>query len=46
MKANGTHISIMDIDGNLEGTNPDSGMFDKYEQALENCLVEALKLIK
>lgn len=45
-KTNGTHISIMNIDGNVEGTNPDSGVFDTYEESLENGLFEALKLIK
>ena len=45
-KTNGTHISIMDIDGDVEGTEPESGMFKSYEEALEAGLQEALKLIK
>ena len=44
-KTNGTHISIMDIDGDVEGTEPESGMFKSYEEALEKGLQEALKLI-
>jgi hypothetical protein len=45
-KTNGTHISIMDIDGDVKGTNLNSGMFNIYEEALEIGLQEALKLIK
>ena len=44
-KTNGTHISIMDIDGNVKGTEPESGMFKTYEDALEEGLQEALKAI-
>lgn len=45
-KTSGTHVSIMDIDGDIKGTEPESGMFKTYEQALEAGLFEALKLIK
>lgn len=45
-KTNGTHICIMDIDGNVEGVEPDLGMFTTYEMALENGLQKALKMIK
>lgn len=45
-KTNGTHISIMNIDGNISGTIPDSGMFSSFEEALELGLQEALKLIE
>lgn len=44
-KTNGTHIAIMDIDGDIEGVDPSSGMFDSFEKALEAGLYEALKLI-
>jgi len=44
-KTNGTHICIMDIDGGIEGTQPESGMFRTYEQALEDGLLTALKII-
>lgn len=45
-KVDGTHISIMDIDDDIEGTQPESGMFKIYEEALEAGLKEALKLIE
>jgi hypothetical protein len=41
----GTHISVMDMDGGVEGTEPESGMFKSYEEALERGLQEALKLV-
>lgn len=44
-KTNGTHISIMDINGQVEGTEPESGMFSSYEKALEEGLKQALNLI-
>ena len=44
-KTNGTHISIMNIDGNVKGVNLDSGMFNSYEEALEDGLLEALKIL-
>lgn len=45
-RTNGTHISIMDIDGDIKGTNPESGMFSTYEEALEEGLYQSLLLIK
>ena len=45
-KTNGTHISIMDIDGNVTGTNPESGMFATYEQALEAGIIECIRILK
>jgi hypothetical protein len=42
----GTHIAILDINGQVEDTNPDSGMFSTYELALEKGLQEALKMLK
>ena len=44
-KTSGTHISIMDIDGNVKGVNLDSGMFNSYEEALEDGLLKALKIL-
>ena len=45
-KTNGTSIACMDIDGDVEGTEPESGMFKSYELALENGLQEAFKYLK
>lgn len=44
-KTNGTHISIMNINGQVDGTEPESGMFDTFEKALEAGLYQALLLI-
>ena len=41
-KTNGTRIK----DWDYTGSNEDSGQWDEFEDAMEDCLFEALKLIK